>query len=118
MKAPSLDALVRGMTALTDVWELIPPYDQLHLLELLLPGVQNVRGCWDELTEPLQQLIDLDGRTAIDTLREAGARGPLDPQTAYDTVRAALEHDIADVLNAYRTDQTDAPRNIPEGLAS
>jgi len=95
------DRLIRGMTALTDVWELIPPFDQGQLLDLLLPGIRDQRGCWDELADPLDRLTRLDARTALDVMRNLGSHGPLNPDTAYDQARAAIEAEISDVIGLH-----------------
>lgn len=97
-----LDALIDGMCALTDVWDLIGDVDQRRLLEVLLPGVTDVAECWEELADPLARLDQLDGRTACALLREQGVVGDLPPQDAYDRVRADIEWEIADVLRDYR----------------
>ena len=97
------DRLVRAMTAVGDVWELLGREQQNDLLDFLLPGLgARQANCWDELADPLQRLTHLDAITAVDVLREQGARGPLNPVDAYDRVRAHLEQEIADTIRGYR----------------
>lgn len=95
-------SLLDHLTALLDVWEVLGHYDQRNILAFTLPGMDKPADCWDELTEPLTQLRDLDIATAVEIVREAGARGAVDPQAAYDTVRGNLEADVMDTIRRYR----------------
>ena len=95
-------SLLDHLTSLLDVWEVLGYYDQSRILDFTLPGMNKPADCWGELTEPLTQLRDLDIGTAVDTVREAGARGAVDPMAAYDTVRGNLEADVMDTIRRYR----------------
>jgi hypothetical protein len=103
------DQLVRCATALGDVFDLLGDYQQREVLDFLLPGVTDPLGCWEELADPIERLDRLDAITALDELRDQGARGPLDPQSAYDRVRGHIEDEVRDIIRARRTDLTPKP---------
>jgi len=96
------DQLVRCAASLGDAIEVLGRDQQRDVLDFLLPGVGDVFACWDELAEPLERLEQVNYRTAVDEMRERGARGPIDPGSADALIRDEIKGDIRDVIRAHR----------------
>lgn len=101
------DELIRGLTALDEVYDNLSRIQQRDMLEMALPGVVDVYDCWADLTPPLRLLAVLDGHLAVSILQDRGEFSGLtmSQADAEDRVRGEWITEIRDVLKRYVTPQ-------------
>jgi hypothetical protein len=97
------ETLITGLIALDDMWGALSYLQRRDMLDLVLPGVTDAFGAWDELHEPLTQLARLDGVLAVSILQDRGEFSGLtmDRQAAYDRVRGEYVAEVQDVIRRH-----------------
>lgn len=95
--------LIRGLTAVDEVYDSLGDLQQRDLLEMVLPGILEIGPCWGEVSDILGRLRSLDGYTAVDILRERGEFSGLtmNRADAEDQVRGELIVELRDVFSRY-----------------